>query len=56
LDDLVALGLRSVGGGAGRNDVEQDARQFGVGDVGSDACTHGARAEDGNLTDLVWHG
>ena len=50
---LVARGLGSVGGGAGRDDIEQHDGHAGVGDVGGDARTHGSGAEDGDFGDLA---
>ncbi len=55
-DDLVALVPGGVGGGSGRDDVEQDDGEAGVGDVGGDARAHGAGAEDGDLADVAGEG
>ena len=52
-DEFVALGLWRVGGGAGRDDVEQDYGQAGVGDVRGDARAHGSGSEDGDLANLT---
>ena len=54
-DDFVAVGARGVGLEVGRNDVEEDAREAGVGEMGCDACAHGASAEDGCFLDRTSH-
>ena len=39
-----------------RNDVQQNARQPGVGQMRGDTRTHGARAQHGCLLDATFHG
>ena len=46
-----ALGV----GELGRHDVEEEHRDPGVGEVGGDAATHHAGAEDGDLADRFGH-
>ncbi len=52
-DEFVARGGLRVWCCAGRDDVEKDDGDAGVGDVGGDAGAHGSGAEDGDFADLT---
>ena len=55
-DDLVAVCAWGVGPEVGRNDVEENAWEAGVGEMRGDASAHGASAEDGCFLDRTSHG
>jgi hypothetical protein len=54
-DDFVSIGGRGVRLEIGRNDIEKDAGQAGVGEMGGDTSTHGASSEDDCFLDRTSH-
>jgi hypothetical protein len=54
-DDFVSVGRRSVGLEVGRDDIKKNARQTGIGKMGSNTSAHGARAEDDSFLDRTSH-
>jgi len=55
-DDFVSVGWGGVRLEIGRNDVEEDAREAGVGKVRGDARAHGACSENDCFLDGTSHG
>src|SRR4029077_11742410 len=54
-DDFVAIGERGAGLEVGRDDVEEDARKTGIGEMRGDASAHGAGTEDDCFLDRTSH-
>ena len=54
-NDFVAIGGRGAGLEVGRNDVEEDAREAGVGEMSGDASAHSASAENDSFLDRTSH-
>src|SRR5882672_728997 len=53
--DFVAIGGRGVWFEVGRNDVEEDAGQTGIGKMSGDASAHGSGAKDDSFLDRTSH-